>query len=202
MRFGRVPTCPGWNRLAIVATVTCPYPGGSAEAPKRMRRTSTTVGHFAPWLLVALVGLLVVLTLVPALFVSVPWQVPVLLMAVAIGLGSAVIAHNRHLCERCIAVLPLDAAATAARYGVRFRVAHLFERRVFALCYLCAIAGCAFLYSHPVGRYGFAVAQASLAYLLLVYVTHQRLQPWCPYCRNGGTELATPTSPEPVTSGL
>jgi hypothetical protein len=167
-----------------------------------MKRTSRTVGHYAPWLLVAFVGLLIALTVAPILRAYLPWYVSALLLTGAVALGLAILAHNRQLCERCIAALPLDASATAARYAVRLRVAHLFERRLFAVCYLCAIAGCAFLYSHPVGRYGWAVVQASLAYLLVAYVTHQRLQPWCPHCRTGGAELTIPTSPEPVTSRL
>jgi hypothetical protein len=81
-------------------------------------------------------------------------------------------------------------------------VAHLFERKPFAFGYLGGVLGCAFLSSHPVGRYGWAVIQASLAYLLLVYVTHQRLAPWCPYCGNGGEDGTVPTSPTPVSTHL
>ncbi|OLB82309.1 MAG: hypothetical protein AUI14_00810 [Actinobacteria bacterium 13_2_20CM_2_71_6] len=159
---------------------------------------SRIVGHYAPWFLATLVGALIVLTLVPAASSLVPWQALLALLAAAIFLGLSVLAHNRHLCERCIASLPLDASSVAGRYAVRFRVAHLFESKLFALCYLVVLMGSSFLYSHPVGRYGWAVAEASLVYLLLVYVTHQRLQPWCPYCKNGGEEQAAPTTPSPV----
>jgi hypothetical protein len=40
-----------------------------------------------------------------------------------------------------------------------------------------------------------------LIYLLMVYVTHQRLQPWCPYCRNGGDERSAPVTPTPISTG-
>ena len=163
---------------------------------------SRIVGHYAPWLLATLVGALIALTLVPAVSSRVPWLVLVALLAVAVFLGLSILAHNRHLCERCIASLPLDAATVAARYAVRFRIAHLFESKLFALCYLAGLVGSSFLYSHPVGRYGWALAQGSLVYLLLVYVTHQRLQPWCPHCRNGGEEQAAPTTPSPVTTHI
>jgi hypothetical protein len=159
---------------------------------------SRIIGHYAPWFLAILVGALIALTLLPAVASFVPWQAQVVLLAVAVFLGLSILAHNRRLCERCIASLPLDASTVADRYAVRFRVAHLFESRLFALCYLGAVAGSSFLYSHPVGRYGWAVAQASLVYLLLVYVTHQRLQPWCPHCKNGGEEQTAPTTPSPV----
>jgi hypothetical protein len=168
----------------------------SAEAWNRMNRM---VGHYAPWFFVAILGFLITLTLVPPVFAAVPWYVSILLLLVAVFLACCIFAHNRQLCERCIRSLPLDASTVASRHGVRFRVAHLFERKFFAVGYLAAILGSAFLYSHPVGRYAWAAAQASLAYLLLVYVTHQRLQPWCPHCRNGG-QWTVPTTPSPVFS--
>jgi hypothetical protein len=163
---------------------------------------SRIVGHHAPRILATLVAALIALTLVPAVSSVVPWPVGVGLLAAAVYLGLCVLAHNRRLCERCIASLPLDAAEVASRYAVRFRVAHLFESRLFAIGYLVTLVGSALLYADPVGRYGFAVAEASLVYLLLVYVTHQRLQPWCPYCRNGGEEQSTPTTPRPVSTQL
>ena len=158
------------------------------------------IGHYAPWLLATLVGGLIVLTLVPAVAGFVPWPVPLILIPLAVFLGLSIIVHNRHLCERCIAALPLDAGTVASRYGARFRVAHLFESRVFALGYVAALAGAAFLYGHPVGRYAWAAAEASLGYLLLVYVTHQRLQPWCPQCGHGGEEQTTPSRPTPFST--
>jgi hypothetical protein len=162
---------------------------------------SKIVGHYAPWLLAALVGSLIVLTLLPSVSAAVPWQVLLGVLAVAVALALSLLAHNRRLCERCIASLPLDASTVASRYAVRFRVAHLFERKLSAACYLGAVVGSALLATHPVGRYGWAAAEASLIYLLFVYVTHQRLQPWCPQCRNGGEELTAPTTPSPVTTG-
>jgi hypothetical protein len=112
-----------------------------------------------------------------------------------------VFAHNRGLCERCIASLPLDASTVAARHAVRFRVAHLFERKRFAAAYLAALVACSLLYAHPIGRYAWAAAQASLIYLLRVYTTHQRLQPWCPRCGNGGRERTAPAAPTPISTG-
>jgi hypothetical protein len=162
---------------------------------------SKIVGHYAPWLLAVLVGSLVVLTLVPAAASYVPWQAMAMLLVVVGYLAVTLLAHNRRLCERCIASLPLDASTVAGRYAVRFRVAHLFERKLFAVCYLGTVAGSSLLAAHPVGRYGWAAVEASLVYLLLAYVTHQRLQPWCPHCRNGGEELMAPTTPTPVTTG-
>jgi hypothetical protein len=161
---------------------------------------SRTVGHYAPRILATLLGLLILGSLLPVVPPDLAWQLMAVVLAAAVPLALAMVAHGRHLCERCIASLPLDASTVASRYALRFRVAHLFERRLFAGGYLAAIAGSSLLYAHPVGRYGWAAVQASLVYLLLVYVTHQRLQPWCPHCRNGGDERTAPTAPTPLST--
>jgi hypothetical protein len=163
---------------------------------------SRVVGHYAPWLLAVVVGVLIVLTLVPAASAFVGWGILVVLLATVAFLAFSIFAHNRRLCERCISSLPLDASTVASRYAVRFRIAHLFERRLFAVCYLGAVVGSSFLYAHPVGRYAWAVTQASLVYLLQVYVTHQRLQPWCPYCKQGGDERTVPNTPTPISTKM
>lgn len=163
---------------------------------------SRTAGHYAPWFLAGLVCGLIVLTVVPALSGSVPWPILLAVWGGAGYLALCVFAHNRRLCEKCIGSVPLDASKVAERYGVRFRVAHLFEHRALAFSYLAAVLGCAALAAHPIGRYAWAVAQASLVYLLFVYITHQRLQPWCPRCRHGGEVETAPSTPNPVSTGL
>lgn len=162
-------------------------------------RWSRAVGHYAPWILAGVVGALVVTTVLPAAWAMLPWPVPLALIPLALYVGISIIVHNRQLCERCVAALPLDASATAGRYGRRFRVAHLFQDRLFAVCYLLVVAASFVLYADPVGRYATALVESSLVYLLFVYVTHQRLQPWCPYCRQGGDERDAPIVPDPVS---
>jgi hypothetical protein len=163
---------------------------------------SRIVGHYAPWLLATLVGVLIVFTVVPAASSFVAWQILLVLFAAVVFLAFAIFAHSRRLCAQCIESMPLDPSEAAVRYGLRFLVAHQFERRSFALGYLAVVVGSSFLYRHPVGRYGWAAVEASLVYLLFVYVTHQRLQPWCPFCRNGGEELTTPVTPTPVSTHM
>ncbi len=161
-----------------------------------------TTGHYAPWFLAAVAAALIVLTVVPPLSDAVPWPVLLAVLGLAGYLALAVFAHNRRLCERCIGSVPLEASRVAEKYGRRFRVAHLFENRLYAFGYLGAVVGAALLAAHPVGRYVWAAAQATLVYLLFVYVTHQRLRPWCPQCRRGGDERHAPTRPNPVSSGV
>lgn len=164
------------------------------------------VGHYAPWLLTTVLGLLIVLTVAPQVAGLLRWRVLILVMllvfAAAVYLAVTLFQHGRRLCEHCIRALPLDASTVAQRYRVRFRTAHLFERRPLAFGYLGVVVASSLLYDHPVGRYVWAAVQATLAYLLVVYVTHQRLQPWCPRCRAGGEEMTAPSSPTPVTSEL
>jgi hypothetical protein len=163
---------------------------------------SRVLGHHAPRLLAGLVAILIALTLIPGIPPSI--AVPILLasLVAAVVLGGSIFSHNRGLCERCIASMPLEATAVAGRYSARFRVAHFFEHKLFAFGYVAALVGFSLLYFHPLGKYAWAAAQASLAYLLLVYTTHQRLQPWCPQCASGGEEQLTPTAPTPVSSTL
>jgi hypothetical protein len=164
---------------------------------------SRFVGHYAPWLLAIVMGALIVMTLVPAVSSFVAWELLLLAQVAVLFLALSMFAHNRRLCGRCIASVPLDASQVAARYTTRFRIAHLFERKLYAGGYLGLVIGSAFLYTHPVGRYGWAAIVASLVYLLQAYVTHQRLQPWCPRCKNGGEEVvAAPTAPTPVSTSL
>ncbi|GGJ79978.1 hypothetical protein GCM10010123_07290 [Pilimelia anulata] len=159
---------------------------------------SNVVGHHATRVLAALIAALPVWALLPV--EPRPTAAPALavLLPVAAGLGWAILRHQRRLCERCVRAMPLDASAVAARYGRRFRVAHLFERRLVAVGYLAAVLVCSLLYASPVGRVAWAVAVLSLVYLLFVQLTHQRLQPWCPHCRHGGVAEVTPTAPTPI----
>jgi hypothetical protein len=163
---------------------------------------SRFVGHYAPWLLTIVVASLIVLTLVPAIADLVAWPVLAALQVGVVFLAVSMFVHNRHLCARCIAAVPLDASNVAARYTTRFRVAHLFERKLLAVGYLGAVLASGALSTHSLGRYAWAVAQASLVYLLVAYVTHQRLQPWCPQCKQGGEEMTAPTRPTPVSTSV
>jgi hypothetical protein len=158
---------------------------------------SRIAGHHAPRALVGVVLILILLTLFPA-FVS--WQLLAAMLVIAVMLALSVFAHNRGLCSQCIGSLPLDAPAVATRYSARFRVAHLFERKIVAYGYLGVVVVSSCFALDPAGKYVSAAVQASLAYLLLAYVNHQRLQPWCPFCENGGEELTAPAAPTPVSS--
>jgi hypothetical protein len=93
--------------------------------------------------------------------------------------------HDRQLCERCAASMPLNAAEHAARYRRRFRLAHAGSNPRVLVPYLAVLIGSNFLMS-PAGRIAWAVVQASMVYLILSHTSHRRLQPWCPQCAGGG----------------
>jgi hypothetical protein len=104
--------------------------------------------------------------------------------------------HDHGLCERCVAALPLDAAAQAARYRLRFRVAHVGGNPRYGLPYLAVIVLSNFAPGTP-GRIFWSLAQLSLIYLLRCAVTHRRFQPWCPWCRGGGEDERSDAGPLP-----
>lgn len=93
--------------------------------------------------------------------------------------------HDRRLCERCAASMPLNAAEHAARYGRRFRLAHAGGNPWVMVPYLIVLVGSNFLTS-PAGRIGWALVQSTMIYLIMAHCSHRRLQPWCPQCSGGG----------------
>lgn len=104
--------------------------------------------------------------------------------------------HDRSLCEHCAAAVPLDAAERAARYRLRFRLAHAGGEPRLVVPYLAALALSNFA-PGTIGRVLWALAQLTLVYALRCGVTHRRLQPWCPWCRGGGQDDRVSSDPLP-----
>jgi hypothetical protein len=94
--------------------------------------------------------------------------------------------HDRRLCESCAASIPLNAQEQGARYRRRFAVAHSGSNLKVVVPYLILLLGSNFLLTYSWGRWPWAVVQASMIYLILSHSTHRRLQPWCPWCSDGG----------------
>ncbi|MCU1659234.1 MAG: hypothetical protein JWO57_3890 [Pseudonocardiales bacterium] len=156
-------------------------------------------GHFAPELLMASIGAVIVLGLRP---VYGPLSLTVSLGLVAFVLASWLMMrrHDRGLCEHCLTSMPLNPSEMAARYRRRFWVSHTGAERRYVIPYLIVLIGSNFATS-PAGRVGWAVVQTSMIYLILAYSTHRRLQPWCPWCREnggGGEHGRDPVTPDPV----
>ena len=161
------------------------------------RRVITRWGHYAPEMLMASVGAVIAMNLVPpngALLLA----APIGLLLFVIATWMLMRAHDRRLCEHCVASMPLNPSELATRYRRRFWLTHNGASAKYALPYLGvliasnAIPGSA-------GRLVWALAQSTLIYLLASYTTHRRLQPWCPWCKGGGGgHDDEPATPEPV----
>lgn len=142
-------------------------------------------GHRAPLLLsVAIVGAIAlgVRPMTPTLLTMLTSLV---LLAFVVVTWLFMRQHDRRLCERCAASMPLNAAETAARFGRRFRLAHAGGNPWVMVPYLIVLVGSNFL-TGPAGRIGWALVQATMIYLIMAHSSHRRLQPWCPQCSGGG----------------
>jgi hypothetical protein len=145
------------------------------------------VGHHAPALLGAAIVAVVLAGLFPppgALGVT----VPVALLAIVLASWVMMRRHDRALCERCVATMPLNPAERAALCYRRFWVIHHGTRPAFLVPYLIVLIGSNFATSAP-GRLVWALMQLTMIYIIVAYTTHRRLQPWCPWCSDDGGVL-------------
>lgn len=160
-------------------------------------RAAGRMGHYGAKILIGAILAAIALRVDPlpsGTLLSV--MVPVMVMAVVLISWLMMRQHDRRLCEHCMASMPLDATAQAARYRSRFDVAHLGSSRSVVIGYLALLIGSAFV-PGLAGEIFWTVMQLSMVYLVLSYSTHRRLQPWCPYCRGGGEDDKVDT-PEPL----
>jgi hypothetical protein len=156
-------------------------------------------GHYAPEsLMVAIVGV-IVLKLRPV-------EDPLASLTIAIGLLTFILCtwlvmrrHDRGLCEHCMASMPLNASEAAVRYQRRFWLAHTGSEMRFVIPYLAVLIGLGFA-TTPVGVVAWVLAQTTMIYAILAYSTHRRLQPWCPWCSNGGGGQDETVTPDPLPS--
>jgi hypothetical protein len=149
-------------------------------------------GHGAPQVLIGAILTSIVLVLRPLPATPAFLLVPILVMAVVLGSWVAMRQHDRSLCERCMAGMPLNPSELAARCRRRFVVTHLGSDRRALAAYLLILVMSNLLLLTPagpartVGEYAWAAVQTTLIYLVVCHSTHRRLQPWCPECAGGG----------------
>jgi hypothetical protein len=156
-------------------------------------------GHFAPEVLCASIAAAILIGLRPP-DGPLALTLPVSLMALVVCSWLLMRRHDRRLCEQCVASLPLNAAERAGRYRSRFWVSHSLSEPRYLVPYLAALVGSNFL-PGTWGRVVWALAQCTMIYLIMSYVTHRRLQPWCPWCSDGGggshhEDVAPPPLPD------
>jgi hypothetical protein len=134
-------------------------------------------------LIVAIVAVIAVgLWPLPGLLIV---SVPVALFALVIVTFLLMRAHDRSLCERCASDIPLNPGQRAKRLRRRFWMAHTGSEPRFLVPYFVVLVTSNFATS-TFGHVCWALIQASMIYLILAQRTHRQLQPWCPWCRDGG----------------
>jgi len=152
-------------------------------------------GHYAPDVLSV-----VIVTLVALRFFRPP-QITVLpiaavLFAAVVGSWLLLRRHDRRLCEPCMSSMPLDPSRRAQRYGYRFKLAHLGSKPLLVVAFLVFVMGSAAL-PGTIGKGIWVAAQLTLIVSIRSYVTHRRLQPWCPVCSEDGGG-STIHEPDPI----
>jgi hypothetical protein len=113
------------------------------------------------------------------------FTVPIALMSFVVASWLVMRKHDRRLCEHCMASMPLNAAEKAIKLHRRFWMAHTGSEKRFLIPYIVVLIGSNFAMG-TIGRAFWAVMQASMIYLIISNTTHRRLQPWCPWCSDGG----------------
>ena len=156
-------------------SIGLPYPASLARS----------WGHRAPQLLSAAILAAIALGIRPLTPTPLTMLTSLALLAFVVVTWLLMRQHDRQLCERCAASMPLNAAEHAARFNRRFWLAHAGSNPRVLVPYLLVLIGSNFLTSSP-GRIVWAVVQSSMIYLIMAHSTHRKLQPWCPQCSGGG----------------
>jgi hypothetical protein len=147
-------------------------------------RLSATLGHYAINMLAA-----AIVAVVAVQFVALD---PLTILTISVTLIAFVLLcwllmreHDRRLCEQCVLEIPLNPSEQAKRFQRRFWMAHTGSEPRFLVPYLTVLIGSNFA-TTTIGRFGWALIQLSMVYLLVSQSTHRKLQPWCPWCQQGG----------------
>lgn len=151
------------------------------------------------------------------------WAFSLVYVAVIFGaVACNVFAHGgTRLCERCVRADPLDPQAAVERDRIWLKIFHRVSRHVvlhirsthvplptsfFALLLFCLAAQLAIRLIFDPGKQAMAFVSLltvtiPLASVLWATHRHNRLKPWCPFCRrdDGGDEVEAP-EPDPSIS--
>lgn len=165
------------------------------ESP--LTRIAAIWGHYASEvLIVSIAGTIMIALYPPPGLLAL--TLPITLFSVVIASWVLMRRHDRRLCENCMSAMPLNPSQEAARVSKRFWMAHTGSEPRFLVPYLVVVIGSSFAFS-TIGAVPWAMIQMSMIYLVLSNSTHRRLQPWCPWCSQGGggSEVETPDPVHP-----
>ena len=160
-------------------------------------RAIDVLGHYATEMLIGSIIAVVLVTVMPlpGLFM---FTVPIALFGLVIVCFLLMREHDRRLCEMCMLSMPLNAAERASTFQLRFWLAHSATDVRIIAPYMVVLIGSNFVIG-IITPFGWAAIQLTMVYLVLAYSTHRKLQPWCPWCSEGGggshVEDPTPVLP-------
>jgi hypothetical protein len=163
--------------------------GGSGSA--WLGHSASRWGHFgSAGLTISVFATIILVLRPPAATGSSALIAPAIILAFALISWRAMRQHDRRLCEACARSMPLNMAEVAARYRLRFVVAHAVSVKWAAFSYLALLVGSdlVLLPGAVNERLAWAAIQSTMVYLVLAYSSHRRFQPWCPQCRGGHGE--------------
>jgi hypothetical protein len=166
----------------------------SAEGSRRVRVVDVW-GHYGSEALIASIFASIMVALYPPPGLA-GITVPVALLGFVLASWLIMRRHDRKLCEMCMSAMPLNPAKEAERVKRRFWMAHTGSEPRFLVPYMAVIIGSSLAFS-TIGRIPWAIIQSTMIYLVLSQSTHRRLQPWCPWCSDGGGGQEVET-PDPV----
>lgn len=154
-----------------------------------MRRAIVAVGHYSAYALA-----LVALPFVAVTFVVAPGVPGTCAVLLYVALFACYVAHDGRLCLRCAQTVPVNGPAVAERRDRALRAVHHIRRRLpwYVAAFFAALAArvvSAVFVEWPRAAGGvflLAVVVAPVSVTILLSTRHDRIQPWCPYCRWGG----------------
>jgi len=147
-------------------------------------RVADLWGHYAGECLVVAIAAQIGARIYP-LSAAAAFMITTAILVTVIGSFLLMRRHDRGLCETCMAEMPLNPEAEVERKKMRFWVSHTGSEMKYIAPYLGIVLLCNFAYE-IIGFVPWAIVQSTLIYLILSQVTHRKLQPWCPWCKNGG----------------
>src|SRR5882757_9021675 len=140
---------------------------GSFGAQPWSARIAGRWGHHGAQLLIgSIIAVIAMRVHPPPADSPVTLLLPLALIVVVLTSWMLMRRHDRGLCEHCLAAMPLDASAAAARFQWRLQVCHLGSNKPVVFGYLGVLIGSNFL-PGMAGMIIWIAVQTSMIYLVL-----------------------------------
>lgn len=97
--------------------------------------------------------------------------------------------HTKRLCEQCVKAMPLDPEGAAVKHSNKLVIVHWTDdnRKEYIAAFVVLVL--VSLLTNTIGTIAYTVLSLSGIYIMRASDKHKVLQPWCPFCRNGGIEV-------------